>query len=109
MPEKGNMGFSTPSGDFQQSFERLRDELRHNRANWEEVEDIIIELADMIVGVLEANPLSPDTATPADAAALFGLGAMGYIAKVGNELTRVHERLARVEKSIHDLELVLTR
>jgi hypothetical protein len=109
MPHKGNMGFSTPSGDLQHALRKLRDELGRSRGNWEEAEIVIGEMADMIVGVLEDHPLTPETATPADAAALFSLAAVGYITKAGRQLSEMHERLVKVETSLADLKRVLVR
>jgi hypothetical protein len=109
MAEKGSMGFSTPSNDFQHAFQKLRDELGRSTGGWVEAEEFISGLADMIVGMLEDHPLAPDSATPADAAALFSLAGVGYIARVGRQLSEVHERLARVETAVADLKRVLVR
>ena len=110
MAEKStSMGFTTPAGDFQQAYERLKDELKSTRANWEEAENLTIEVADLIVGVLESNPLTPGTATPADAAALFSLAALGYITKAGRQVTELHERLARLEADMVTVRRAVTK
>ena len=96
MQQKGSIGFSTSSKALEDAFNKIQGELSEKKANWE-----MLEQHSDTIGKIRDK----DARFQFD---IFTTGViLGAIAKLGIEITEVHERLAKVEKAIKELKLGL--
>jgi hypothetical protein len=109
MSTKKNVGFSTPSGGIQDSFDQVVKQISKQKTDWNALKNIFTESAAQAIKLaIESN--SKGKPPHSDGIILTSIiMANSFVTKLGAEVTEVHERLAKVEKTLAELKLALAK
>lgn len=104
--KKQKLGFRTPAEELQDGFEEIRNLLAGEKAEWSKLKAMVLNKGSEINAELAKNLQKTNLSELgllARAIQLTYLGLMNAIADLGLTILETHERLAKVEKSISQL------
>ncbi len=110
--EKETIGYGTPAKRIQESFSKVRKKLEVQEGGWRELR----EFADSEHEKVMKN-FQPKLQSPIPSADLFNIETrlleywymMSFIADLGLGVLSVHKRLAKVEKSLDEIKLIIKK
>jgi hypothetical protein len=102
--DKPSFGFPTPAKEIENVFTKTQAELAKAKTNWKTIHSMLYnQYAEYSDGI--EPKVKSKTISTGEVAILLQLVIAVSVAKMGTELTEVHERLANCERQIKDLKL----
>ena len=91
--QKQPIGFRTSSKDLNDAFSKIQDSLSKKKADWQSINQDLSEALDTARRTL-GNKMNANAA--------IAVLTFIHVAKLGVEITEIHERLAKLEKAVKE-------
>lgn len=92
--QKQPIGFRTPSKDLNDAFSKIQDNLSKQKADWQAINQELIDALFTGKTTLGDDKLNSN--------AVMIILTFIHVAKLGIEMTEIHERLAKLEKAVKE-------
>lgn len=100
--EKRRIGFNTSGTDAEDTFNKIKEELSKEKADWQFIGSILNNMTQSV----SQETLKDNSNTDMNSVILlFVLSCNVLVTGVGIELKEIHEKLARIEKDIKTIKL----